>query len=178
VRLLSARSEVARCRLSGYAASQLLSNCHNQIYRPMPTPDLRVVPIVPAVMVSALVASSWSELNAFNKRQPFVQTHGSVTALDCGNHGSYTVTYAADGKSITGGAGSLELKLDCRQLAVGQQFPVWYSASDPAYASFLDPKEVPGHIKSEIAVELSFYPLVVAFLYLGLRFKLYTRRNR
>ena len=144
----------------------------------MPTPDLRVVLILPAVMVSALAASSWFELKAFNKRQPFVQTRGTVAALDCGNHGSYTVTYAADGRTITGGSGSLELKLDCRELGVGEHIQVWYSAGDPAYASFLDPKEVPGQIKSEIAVALfGFYPLAAIAVYLGLRFKLYTRRN-
>jgi hypothetical protein len=129
-------------------------------------------------MVSAIAASSLFELKAFNEKQPFVQTHGIVGALDCGNHGSYTVTYAAGVRTITGGSGSLELKVDCRELSLGEDIPVWYSSGDPAYASFLDPKEVPGQIKSELLVAVfGFYPLLAVALYLGLRFKLYTKRN-
>jgi hypothetical protein len=145
----------------------------------MPTPDLRVVLIVPAVMVSALAASSWFELRTFNEKQPFVQTQGSVASLDCGNHGSYRVTYVAGDRTITGGAGSLPLKSDCRDLSLNQKIPVWYSSSDPSFASFVDPTSVPSGIHSEMGAMLFLgYPFVALFLYLAMRFKLYTKRVR
>lgn len=57
--------------------------CHpDKLIVHMPTPDLRVVLILPAVMVSAIAASRLFELKAFNEKQPFVQTHGIVEALD------------------------------------------------------------------------------------------------
>ncbi len=140
--------------------------------------DTRLAFVLPAVLVSALAISGWFDLKSFRGRQPFVGTEGRVTALDCGNHGSYLVRYVANAQTITGGAGGLQLKRDCRQLSIGQDVQVWYSANDPAYASFVDPEEVPGRIKSEIAVAIfAFYPIAAAALYLGIRFKLFTKRN-
>ena len=145
----------------------------------MPTPNLRVVLIVPALMLSGLAASSWWELRTFNEKQPYVPTQGIIASLDCGNHGSFRVTYAAGDRTVTGGAGSLSLKTtaECRDLGMGQRLAVWYSANDPAYASFVDPAEVPSAIHSEIGVMILVgYPLLATFLYLGMRFNLSRKR--
>lgn len=145
----------------------------------MTNQETRLALILPAVLVSFLAISTWLDLKAFGSHQPFIGTEGRVTALDCGNHGSYLVKYVVNERTITGGAGGLFLKRDCRELSVGEDVRVWYSSKEPAYASFVNPDEVPGRIKSEITVTIFvFYPLAAAAIYLGIRFKLYTKRVR
>ena len=140
--------------------------------------QLRLVLAVPAMMAGILVASTWSELNAFNAKQPFVQTQGRVVSLDCGNHGAYRVAYGVGDQSLARGPGSLSLTADCRDLSLNQEVPVWYSAKDPGFASFVDPLRVRYRIRSEIgSIIFVGYPLMALFLYLSLKFRAPAKRG-
>jgi len=142
----------------------------------MTTSNLRLALIIPAVMVSILAASDWSDLRKFDEKRPFVATEGSVASLDCGNHGSYRVTYTAGGLTVTGGAGGLFRKMNCGALRPNEKVPVWYSSADPSYAAFTDPAGVHASIRSEIFTTILIgYPSIALFLFLGLKLKLSTK---
>jgi hypothetical protein len=129
-------------------------------------------------MVGIMVASTWSELNDFNAKQPFVPTQGRVVSIDCGDHGAYRVAYGVGDQTLARGPGSRSLKADCADLRPNQEVPVWYSAQDPGFASFVDPLRVRYRIRSEIgAIIFVGYPLMALFLYLSLKFKTPAKRG-
>ena len=127
--------------------------------------------VVPAVFVGMMALSVWSDLRSFNEKTPLIATHGTVAKLDCGNHGQYQVRFAVGAQTLTRESGNLYLRASCRDLKLGQTVPVWYSAHDPSYASFISPDKALSYMKGEIAQIIFIgYPFMAGFLFVAMRF--------
>ena len=136
---------------------------------------LWIVLLVPAVLVSLMVASTYSDLKNFKAKEPFIEARGNVAKLDCHNHGQYQVSFSANEQTLTRGSGNLYLRADCRDLAVGQVVAVWYSAQDLNYASFVSPEDAKSKMSSEIWEAIIFgYPFLALFLFI--RFKYFAAK--
>ncbi len=139
--------------------------------------DLWVAFLFPAILALGMALSVWSDLRGFRGKAPFLEARGTVAKLECDNHGEYQVTYSANGQVFPRGAGNLNLRANCKDLNVGQPARVWYSASDPAYASFVSPENAVSYMKGELTVLLFVgYPLLVGFVFVARRFGYFKRK--
>jgi hypothetical protein len=128
-----------------------------------------LVPIVPAGL---LIYSVGSDLRTFEGKAPYVEVSGRVANLDCQNHGQYQVSFNVRGRELNVGAGNLYLRKACTSLRVGEIVPVWYSESDPQFASFVPPDQALPRIKNELLLTVLIpYPLWVIFLFIVSRYE-------
>jgi hypothetical protein len=127
--------------------------------------------LLPAVLVAMGALSVWSDLRRFNQKAPLIEVYGTVAKLDCDNHGQYQVRFTVGAQTLTRESGNLYLRASCRDLKVGQTIPVWYSAHDPAYVSFIPPDKASSYMKGEIAQIIGIgYPFMAGFLFVAMRF--------
>ena len=133
--------------------------------------------VLPAVLVGVMALSVWSNLRSFNEKAPLIEAYGTVAKLECDNHGQYQVRFTVGAQTLTRESGNLYLRASCHDLKVGQTIPVWYSAHDPGYVSFIPPDKALSYMKGEI-VQIVFigYPLMAGFLFVAMRFFPHKRR--
>lgn len=135
-----------------------------------------LVPIIPALL---LIYSVASDLRTFDAKAPYIEVSGIVANLDCQNHGKYQVIFSVSGREFNVGAGNFYLRQACASLRTGEIVPVWYSANDPQFASFVPPAQALRAIKNELLLTVLIpYPLWVVFLFLALRYKNKNLLNR
>lgn len=132
---------------------------------------LWLVFVLPAVLVGMMALSVWSGLRSFNEKVPLIEAYGTVAKLDCDNHGQYQVRFTAGSQTLTRESGNLYLRAGCHDLKLGQTVPVWYSAHNPGYVSFIPPDKALSYMKGEIAQILFIgYPFMAGFLFVVMRF--------
>jgi len=118
-----------------------------------------------------MALSVWFDLRSFNERAPLIEADGTVAKLDCDNHGQYQVRFIVGARTLTRESGNLYLRARCHDLKLGQTVPVWYSAHDPDYVSFIAPDKALSYMKGEIAqILLIGYPFMAGFLFVTMRF--------
>lgn len=127
-----------------------------------------LIPILPVAMLAWTVKS---DIREFKNLAPFAQTTGSVSKLDCGNHGNYHVIYEVDGTTYTEMAGNLYLNGECRELKVNDLVTVWASQKDAKFISLISPERALKDMVAESRTIILCYPLFALFLLGGATFR-------
>ena len=129
--------------------------------------------VAPAIPIGLMALSIANQVRTFNGKSPFVQVTGTVAHLDCGNHGQYTVRFSAGGQPSVQASANQFLRANCQDLRIGQQIPMWYSAADPTYVSFVRPDRASSTMTGELkSLFLIAYPLFAGFLMLAMKVRL------
>jgi hypothetical protein len=129
--------------------------------------------LIPALMVTLMGVSIYSDIRELQDKGPLVETLGSVAKLDCSEHGNYSVSFLAEGRAIVRRASSFAGHRDCGAMTVGQAVSVWYSTAEPRYVSFVSPGQVTSALMNELgAMVFVGYPVLVLFLLATRRFSI------
>jgi hypothetical protein len=128
--------------------------------------------LLPAMLALAADLYLWSELREFKGMEPFVETKGIVTSLECSNHGNYTVSFKAGPTSIERLSLPREHRRNCDSLYVGQDVTVWYSIRDPERASTLHPQQAEKVYLGEMqGITLFWLPVAAALSFLFAKYR-------
>lgn len=103
---------------------------------------------------------------AFRLKNNGALVEGTISAVDCGNHGRIYFDYVVTGRQFSSSENASTGGVDCKNVNVGMQIPVYYDTANPQTA-------IAGNPATNLNEQLFFtlfvmlgFPALIIFFYL------------